>query len=101
MRFSNFLFGYCGGFLFARWLQRRAMQSQLVPYVPVSPAALPVFQYQAHQPDLHDAIRADFLSRLDSAPVVLSDWELGFLARLSGLEGVRMRKWLQIKQRTF
>jgi hypothetical protein len=79
MRFSNLLLGFCGGFLFARWLQRRAMESQLVPYAPVSPPALPPILYLAHQPDWQDAIRADFLRRLDTAPVVLSDWELRFL----------------------
>lgn len=79
MRFSNLFLGFCGGFLYGRWLQRRAVQSQLAAYAPTSPPALPPVIYQAHQPDWHDAIRADFLRRLDNAPGVLSDWELGFL----------------------
>lgn len=55
------------------------MQSQPVSYAPVLLPALPPVIYQAHQLDWQDAIRADFLRRLDSAPGLLSDWELGFL----------------------
>jgi hypothetical protein len=79
MRWSNFILGFCGGFLFARYIQRRTMQTHLVPYAPMPPLSYPPVIYQTPPPDSHDAIRADFLRRLDCAPVALNEWELGFV----------------------
>jgi hypothetical protein len=79
MRLSNLFLGFCGGFLLGCWLRRRGLLPPYVPRVATVASAPLVIPYRSQPLDWHDAIRADFLRRLDGAPVVLNDWELGFL----------------------
>ena len=80
MRLLNwYLMRFCVDLLIGYWLTRRRMLAQVAANGAFVPPVIASYPYLSPQYDAQDAARVEFLGRLASARVRLTDWETQFI----------------------